>query len=173
MSETAKMNDIASHAADRPQGVDRVRLQSWFVVSCGLVFLLVGLAKIASFVDGADVLKVIDPIFNVQIGSLLLSVGLMECAVASFCLKNRHESGSLGLVAWVALLLFVYRVGVAVVGWERPCSCLGSLTRVLGISEGTGNRIAVGLLGYMLSGSCLFIYAKWYTSSLKPNRNEE
>ena len=148
--------------------VARVRVQSWFVASAGAMFLLVGLAKIASSLETSEALKVTDPLLNIQFGALLLMVGLVECAVASFCFMHLPESGSLKLVACVSSMILVYRLGVALIGWKRPCACLGSITQVLGITERVGDGIAIGLLVYILTGSFLLLVTIWFAQRQKP-----
>ena len=65
------------------------------------------------------------------------------------------------LVAWLATIFMVYRMCLWWLGWQRPCGCLGSLARVLHLSEHTADNLMQGVLAYLLLGSYGWLLWQW------------
>ena len=99
-----------------------------FVLSAGTTLAVTGVAKILSGFGNSKFLAVVDPIFGVTFGQLMLAVGAAEIVVALVCLFGRRQTLALGLVAWLSTNFLVYRLGLWWLDWKRPCNCLGNLT---------------------------------------------
>jgi len=120
--------------------------------------MLVGSAKIISAFGKASVLDLPDPIFGASFRHIILFVGILEIILSSICLFTGKNDLSLYLVTWLGACFLQYRIGLAWIGYHRPCHCLGSLTDALHISDQTADRIATFLLSYLIIGSgCLII----------------
>ena len=136
----------------------RHKLYSYYVYSAALILLVVGIAKIFS-VFGATKFQVSDPVFGVPFGDLLLSVGIMEVALALYILKNPKSTFSLGSLTIFASLLATYRVCLWWTGWQLPCGCLGSLTHVLNLSPQKVDSLTKILLVYLIvPGYWFFVF---------------
>lgn len=137
--------------------MNRKNLAYWFVVSAGCILLITGAAKIWSSFGHAKLLQYYDPILRVGINRLLALVGSLEIIVAAFCLAAPRKQMSVLMIAALANSFLTYRVGLWWVHWA-PCSCLGTVTDNLGISEPVANRIMKMILCYLLVGSYSIIF---------------
>jgi len=126
---------------------------NWFIVSAGGVLLITGIAKVVSASGSARLLDISDPIFAVSFRNLMLLVGLLELAVSAICFLTLKRQLSLCLVGWLATSFLLYRSGLWFLNWNRPCSCLGSLTDALHLSPELAETIAKVLSVYLLVGS--------------------
>ena len=130
----------------------------WFLKSAGALLAATGLATVLSGFGTGGILDLHDPILGVAFGKLLPAVGVFEVLVGIICFSSRLSARlKLSLVAWIATMFLVYRVGLWCVGWHHPCGCMGSLAGVLHLSNQAGDRIIKGLLAYLLVGSCLLL----------------
>ncbi len=129
------------------------RLVLYFIRSAGGFLLITGLAKIVSFFGRALVLEIRDPLIGLPLGSVILIVGLIELALACFCLSSKRLGVCAGMVAWLATNFIIYRLGLWFIGWQKPCACLGSLTDVLHISPGTADNIMKAVLTFLFVGA--------------------
>jgi len=59
----------------------------------------------------------------------------------------------IALVACLATNFLLYRVGLHIVGWHRPCACMGGLTDLLHIPQDVADVIMKFFLLYLLLGS--------------------
>ncbi len=124
-----------------------------FLIAAGIILAVTGLAKLFTVTGDTTLLRVSDPIFGVEFRYLMFAAGVLELVVAGFCLLSKWKTISLVMVAWTASVILVYRIGIFMVDWNRPCGCLGNLTDVLKISERTAEWISLGLLSFLLIGS--------------------
>jgi hypothetical protein len=130
------------------------KLRNWFIFSAGVTLAVTGVAKVFSASSNAGILGVQDPIFGVSFRHLMLLVGLAELVIAVICLHTNKQRLSLGLVAWIAASILLYRIGLWAMDWKGPCGCLGSLTDALPMSPKTVDWLMKALLAYLLIGSC-------------------
>ena len=128
-------------------------LVRWFCVSSSLILCFTGIAKILSAFGHVQVLAVPDPIFGLQFNHLMLLVGTIELAVAWVCFSKRQAHFSVIIVAWLATSMLFYRYGLWMMGWRRPCSCLGNFTDAIHISPHAADNSMKVALGYLLIGS--------------------
>jgi hypothetical protein len=135
-----------------------------FSKSAGIILCATGLAKIVSATGTARALDVADPFLGLHLRYVMLFSGLIELLISFFCLFTPRYRLCLDAVAWLATNCLVYRLGLWLIGWHRPCNCMGSLTEVLRISPVTADWVMRVLLAYLLCGSYLFLYLDWKSS---------
>jgi hypothetical protein len=134
----------------------------WFVISAGLILGLTGLAKVWSAFGDVKLLTVPDPITGLSFRTMLLLAAVAELPIAAVCLFAKANRLATVLVAWLASIFLVYRLGLWWIGWKKPCGCLGNLTDTLGISPHTADVIIKGLLAYLLIGSYGLLIREWW-----------
>ncbi len=132
-----------------------------FAIVAAFVFIVTGTAKIWSALGDAKVLSINDPILNIKFGRLLLAVGALEIAIAAFCLISDKRVLQLSLLAWLASLFAVYRVGLSWMGWRGVCPCLGNLTDALHISPRVADNFMKAMLAFLLIGSYGLLLSHW------------
>ena len=125
----------------------------WFSRSAGVALAVTGVAKAWSAIGPAHALDAHDPLIGVPFRQLMLLVGLAELLIAFFCLLTDRRQFSLVAVAWISTNFLVYRLGLWLIGWHRPCGCMGNLTDLLNISPRVADNIMKGVLAYLLIGS--------------------
>jgi hypothetical protein len=126
--------------------------------------LITGAAEFYSAGGSARILGTQEPIFKIPFRSVMLLAASGELAVGVACLAGRFKLWPLGLVAWLATIFTLYRLGLWVVDYNAPCSCLGALSGALHLSVRAANQIALALLIYLLAGSYLLLAKAWHDS---------
>jgi hypothetical protein len=135
-------------------------LSRWFTFSAACIFLITGSAKMVSICGTQAILDVSDPIFGISFRTLLLCVGLVEIAVSAFCFLLANKTACLALVIWIAVNFLLYRIGLVIAGWHRPCPCLGNITQFIHISPATAELFTKLSLAYLFIGSSAFLMRK-------------
>ena len=147
-------------------------LSKLFMRSAGAILFVTGAGKVWSVFGSARILGYVDPILGLQFRQLFLALGVMEILVALVCLFSRHQAVATTLVAWLATIFLVYRLGLFWMDWRRPCGCLGNLTDALHLSPQTADNIMKVMLAYLLVGSYLLLAKEWYYSKSQPILDE-
>lgn len=147
------MSETIKSAVVEIEGRAKGSVCRYFIVSASVILLATGLAKIWSSLGTARVLAQGDPLIRIQFGHLMLVVGIVEIVVALLCFFGKSYTLTFGLVAWLATIFFVYRIGLWWIGYHKPCSCLGNLTDALHISPQTADTAMRIILAYLLIGS--------------------
>ena len=132
-----------------------------FILSAGAILFITGVAKIWTGFGSSKFLAVIDPIFGIKFGQLMLAVGVAEIVIALVCFFSRRQTLALGLVAWMSTNFVVYRLGLWWIDWHRPCNCLGNLTDALHLSPQAADNIMKAVLAYLLVGSYGLMFWRW------------
>ena len=126
--------------------LDRVLLHSWCVI-----LLITGTAKVVSALGASRILRIPDPIFGISFKHLFLAAGSVEVLVAAACYSLaanlRMKSG---LIAWLATVFCLYRLGLWWLGWHGGCPCLGTLTDVLHIPAASADAMLKIALAYLV-----------------------
>jgi hypothetical protein len=144
-----------------------------FYISAGVILVITGTAKIWSGLGSGAVLRMSDPLFNLQFGHLMLVAGVVELVIASACFFSKYEKLAVICLAWLSTCLLIYRLGLWWLGWHRPCSCLGNLTDALHISPQIADTAMKIVLAYLLIGSYGILAQKWWRrSGLAVERSE-
>jgi len=137
------------------------KAQNIFLLSAGVLLLLTAVAKFVSASGTASVLQSKDPVLAVTFQQMFWGAGLLELGVAAICLVGRPIIMRAGLVAWLCGVFVAYRVAMAWLGYQRPCSCLGTVTDALHIRPETADTLMKGVLGYLLTGSGVILLLAW------------
>lgn len=85
---------------------------------------------------------------------------MFELTVALVCFFANRMAAQVGLLAWLATNLVVYRLGLIWLG-QKPCSCLGNLTDALHIPPQIADTTMKIILGYLLLGSYTTLFWLW------------
>ncbi|MCX6952700.1 MAG: hypothetical protein NTV51_11130 [Verrucomicrobia bacterium] len=137
------------------------RAVTWFVGTSAALLILTGLAKLLSVVltVGSDrqIFDMKDPLVGMRFGLLFGLVGAVELAVAAVCLTIKRGPLALGLIAFLATDFVVYRAGLWFIDYQKPCTCLGTLTGALHIPPAMADRAMQLVLAYLLSGSYVLL----------------
>ncbi len=141
------------------------KFPSRFVCSAGALLLLTALAKMISAFGGAQVLSVRDPILKLPFREVFMLVGSLELVVASICFFGRRLDFQIKTVAWLATLFVMYRIGLFMVDYHMPCTCLGSMTDMLHIPFKSSALAIEIILAYLLVGSYALLLRLWRQSS--------
>ena len=132
-----------------------------FVSTAGVLLGMTALGKSFSALGPVRALDTADPLIGIPFRQLLLLVGLAELLIAFFCLFTDRRRLSLLAVAWLSTNFLVYRLGLWLIGWHRPCGCMGSLTDMLHLSDRAADNIMKGVLAYLLVGSYGILLWEW------------
>jgi len=103
----------------------------------------------------------VDPLIGLSFRHLLLIAEVVESVVAYFCLFTKKIKLNTLLIAWLSTSSIVYRIGLWRINWQRPCSCLGSLTDALHIPPQTADTAMKIILAYLLIGSYATLFWLW------------
>jgi hypothetical protein len=131
----------------------RINLIRYFITSAGILLLVTAAAKLVSSLGSAEILESSDPIFGISFRHLFCVVATVELIVAAICFFDKRLSFRLGFVAWLATIFLGYRITLGLIGYHRPCMCLGNLTDALHISPQIANTVMEIILAYLLIGS--------------------
>lgn len=168
MSERAPLatKHMTTPASQVPLGLRTLTILSWCVILMGT-----GLAKILSAFGGAGAVRAEDPIIGIQFYYLFLAVGALELSVVILCVAPGTDfKTKVAVVAWVATLFAVYRLGLWWTGWRGPCGCLGRLTSTLHFSATAADRILKIALCYMLASSYWMLWRHRENNGLNEER---
>lgn len=124
-----------------------------FARTAGLILLITAGGKLVSAFGTSMILSTADPVFMMQFRYLLIVASLLELFVATICLFGKNDLQKVSLVAWLATVFACYRFSSSLLGYQRPCPCMGSLTDALHISSQTSDTIMTIVLIYLLTGS--------------------
>ena len=124
-----------------------------FTFSAAVLLICTAFAKLLSATGNAKVLQSQDPVFSIPFRTLFWVVGGIELIVAFACLLKARLLLQLGLIGWLATNFVIYRLGLSLLGYRKPCPCLGSLTDELHLSMQTAESILIIVLAYLLIGS--------------------
>lgn len=140
-----------------------------FLYSSGTVLIIVAAAKIVSSSGSVRILENLDPVFAIPFRDVFIIVGGLELIVAAVCFFGRRVGLQAGLVALLATNFLIYRFGLVLVGYHKPCSCLGNLTDALHIPPQTADMAMKIILAYLLIGSYATLFWLWRQG--KPSAN--
>jgi len=133
----------------------------FFTVSSGGLLLVTAAAKLISSSGTAEVLQLGDPLLVLPFKHVLWIVGVLELIVARACFIEKREWLQAGLIAWLATNFMLYRLGLLLIGYHKPCACLGNLIDALHVSPETADTAAKLILGYLLLGSYATLFWLW------------
>ena len=129
--------------------------------SAGSILLITGLAKLFSTFGNQEILDLIDPIFGISFRHLMIFAGVLELIISLVCFLLPNRNTSVQLIAWLATNFLIYRLGLWLVGWRRPCPCLGSFADALHVSAKMADLLTKTVLFYLLMNSYAIILASY------------
>ena len=132
-----------------------------FLVSVGVLLLITSSAKLVSAVGTMQVLDVNEPIFHVSFRHIFWVAGLIELFIALVCFLDVNILYQTWIVACLATNFVFYRIGLVLIGWHKPCSCMGNLIDFLHIPPQTADTAMKIILAYMLFGSYGTLFWLW------------
>ncbi|HKW30921.1 MAG TPA: hypothetical protein VJT54_16430 [Verrucomicrobiae bacterium] len=145
----------------------QARFIRFFIFSAAVLLFATSIAKLISVFGKSHILETHDPLFEVSYRNLLLIAGAFEFATSLVCFLVKSNIMRVGLVAWLATVFLMYRIGMPFVGYQQPCPCLGSLTGEIHISSQTANTVAKVILSYLLVGSYVALLGIWRRHKVK------
>ena len=154
--KNADWKAMVSEAIHRLPSTEQLVL--WFILSAGGILVFTGAANLLGFFGSSSLLETMDPILGIRFRFVVLFFGLAELILAFLCLYTGKRGLTLGLLAWLAANLIVYRVGLSYMGWPRPPTCLGNLVDLLNVSPRAADTMMSAVAAYLLVGSCLLLW---------------
>ena len=137
------------------------KVAGYFIKSSALLLAFTGVAKLISSAGAAKVLDVKDPVLGIQFRYLFLLTGVVETVVALLCLTKRSIWIRTGLIAWLASIVFVYRIGLLSIGYTAPCNCLGTMTEAIHLAPQAADIGMKMVLLYIMVGSYIILICLW------------
>ena len=124
--------------------------------SFAFIFLLTGGAKLLNVWNDALLLQVQDPVFSfLRSGQLHAVAGLLEVGWGLAILRRGFSLCVLARgCAGLSSVFVAYRLAIALGDPGAYCGCLAGLDKLFGWSETQAERVSLGILGYVLLGSC-------------------
>jgi hypothetical protein len=132
-----------------------------FIYIAGTMLFITAVAKFVSSAGSARILQNPDPILGISFRHVFWIVGAFELFVALVCFFSKQISLGAGLVAWLSTSFLFYRLGLVLIGYHRPCSCLGNLTDALHIPPQAADTAMKIILAYLLIGSYATLFWLW------------
>lgn len=86
--------------------------------------------------------------------------GIFELAVAIICFSRERQLAII-LIAWLATIFLVYRIGLICIGYRKLCGCPGNLTDALHTSPQAADNVMKAVLAYLLVGSYGILIWEW------------
>jgi hypothetical protein len=133
-----------------------------FLRSAGMLLIITATAKLISSFGSAGILETGDPVLKIPFRILFWAVGGLEIVVGLICLLGSKWRLQTGLVAWLATMFLVYRLGLLWIGYQRLCPCLGNLTDALHLPVHYAEMAMKIILGYLLIGSYGIVIYQWW-----------
>jgi uncharacterized membrane protein len=124
-----------------------------FLALAGTVLFLTGAAKLITSFGNGEILNFKDPIFAIQFRYLFAVAGLVELAAARICFSSLDLRIRVGTVVWLTTNLVLYRLGLLLVHYHRPCHCLGNFTDILHLSPAVADTWLKAVLAFLTIGS--------------------
>ncbi len=132
-------------------------LSRTFISSLFVILLITGLLKIISSFGDSILLMINDPIIPIKNRYIFLSVGTLEIIISLVCLLSRNILLQASLILWLSLNFVFYRIGLYMVGYHKPCKCLGNIVNVLNLNDEAADLWMKFIIVYMLLGSILIL----------------
>jgi hypothetical protein len=138
-----------------------MKLVRYFIYSSAVMLLITSGAKFIGAAGHEKILAELDPIVEISTKSLILVMAIAELLTAAVCLRTKEFWPSSILIAWLATNFLAYRIILHVIGYKKPCSCLGNVTDALHISPQVADATMKIILAYLLVGSYATIFWLW------------
>lgn len=141
--------DLAGHTAHLPTGYSS-KIGTRIIYVAGLLLLLTGVAKLISATGTVGILNWPDPLLGIHYRYVFWTVGTLEVLVSLYVFLGEDLLTKAALVGSLATCFAVYRFGLLLIKYDRPCGCLGNLTDQLHIAPQVADIAMKVILGYLL-----------------------
>lgn len=138
-----------------------MKVKRLFLYSTGTILILTAIAKLISSFGHGTILQTLDPVTGLQFQSLFRIVGIIEAIIAVICFFNKQNWFKMAAVAWLSTSFLVYRICLVVLGYHRPCGCMGDLTDAIHIPPQMADNLMKCILVYLLIGSYGIFLHQW------------
>lgn len=101
----------------------------------GIFFLSVGFLKLLYVMKTSDQRIGVDALLGIDNRLLLSGVAVLELVVGFCGLFLKPSNVTLLSLTWLSGSILTYRLALNFMGYDRECSCLGSLVTALGWSR--------------------------------------
>lgn len=139
----------------------QIKTIRFFIFIAAILLFITSVAKLISGFGSDRILESHDPLFQLSYRYIFWIVGILELAISFICFFFHQLLLRIGLLAWLATSFFVYHLSMPWVGYHKPCSCLGSLTSAIHLSEQAANTVINTILIYLLVGSYVSLFWLW------------
>ena len=152
---------VMFHTLSKQRDSQNNAVIQFFTYTAGTLLLVAAIAKLISSIGSSHILALPDPIFIISFRLVLFIAGIIELAVGYTCLFHKQAVIRVGLLAVLSTNFMLYRLGLTLIGWHRPCPCLGNLTDALHIPPQTADTAMKIVLAYLLLGSYGTLFWLW------------
>jgi hypothetical protein len=145
------------------------QLVAWFFVVTLGILLIIGMAKLATPFLKPGYPGGWDMVLGMKMNSLMVALGLLECALALWCAwVSSLRFAAIGLL-WFAGNWWVYRIGQLSMGQRQSLPAAGALGDFLGIREVTSDRLMMLFMLNVAVGSAVILWRqKQLENAAKP-----
>lgn len=133
-----------------------------FIRSTGVLLLLTAAAKIYSATGTARILTATDPLIHLKYHTIMISVGLLEFAIALYLFFGRNAGLKPWLVLWLSSNFMMYRFANDLLH-IKLCPCLGTIGDLLHIPKQIMDFSLLAMVLYLFFGSTYFLLRAWNT----------
>lgn len=158
---------VAISISNKARAQNAGRWEKAFLWVACVIFGITGLAKMISATGTAEVLAVRDPVFGILFRYLLLWTGLAELLTSILCISRLKATTKITAVAFVATNIMLYRFSLLLIGYKKPCPCLGGLTDAVHISPQIADSIMKSLLLFLIVFSYLVLFKSYRNRQLE------
>ena len=104
-----------------------------------------------------------DPLFSfLNVREALLLAAIAEVATVASIWFRPDAKNRAYAVLWLSALFCAYRLGLKAIGFRGYCSCMGYWGSWLKLSPRELDRMALGILGFMVIGGVGIVVRDWF-----------
>lgn len=129
-----------------------------YLLTIAFLLALTAGAKLLSAAGDAPILAVSDPILRLTNRAILIGVGLLELALATYIVFGQSKLHKHALLIWLSANFIAYRIAIWWLAPGRPCLCLGNIDDKLPGMKGVLDFGLRALVACMFFGSLFFLF---------------
>lgn len=137
-----------------------------FLLIAGGLLAVTAAAKLYSSFPASPVLLSREPVFMLPLRSLFIVSGILELAIALYCIWSRSNFNRALLIVCISTTFVLYRAALLSFGYTGPCPCLGTVTDSIGISPEKADYFLLSMLITMLIGGSVILFREYAARSL-------
>ena len=138
---------------------DHRRVINYLHAFLGGSLVLIGLAKILSWILGHRILDAIDPILGLEYRYIYPPVAAVEICIGLSVLRVHQVSitSRALLLTWLGVCFACYRTAAHMIGYQGPCPCLGSIFDLWPLVAKKQDKLLMGLVVLLCSQILLLV----------------